>query len=283
MIQRRVLSLAAGLALTLLALPARAGDELPGVKLGDLEPAEAQALTQLLKEGACPCDPGLSLYECIKAKSCERATTLGQFGATKLGQGFSIDQVREAVVHKYLDEFVSYSFDLKDRPFEGSKNGRIVLVEFADFQCPHCALLSQVLKQIVAAYPRDVHLVYKSFPLRMPGLSEVAARAGWAAQQQGRFWPMHDLIFEHQGTLTDAKLKSFATELGLNLGRFEKDRNSDAARAYVLADRAEGSKANITGTPTLFINGKLYYEEKSVEALKAYIDKLLKKKPAATR
>lgn len=275
MMPRRTL-LAAGLALAFTVTSAVAG-EMPGVDLDKLEPSEAKALVQLMKEGACPCEPARSLYDCIVAKSCDRATSLAQFGATKFGQGFNVDEVREAVVRKYFDDNITFSFELADRPSKGAADGRVVMVEFADFQCPHCSEFAKVLSELVKVYPKDVRVVFKQFPLRMPSPSEAAARATWAAFQQDRFWPMHDLIFESVGAVTESKLTAFATELGLNLKKFDADMNSDAARTYVLSDRNEGAKTNLTGTPTLFINGKLYHEDKSLDALKAHVKSILEK------
>jgi protein-disulfide isomerase len=153
----------------------------------------------------------------------------------------------------------------------------VVIVEFADFECPHCGLLSKVMPEVLAAYPNDVTLYFKHFPLGTHLNSEAAARATWAAKQQGRFWPMHDMIFANQASLTLEKINGFARELGLNTQKFEADMNSPAAAAAVDKDRQEGIQSGLTGTPTLYINGKLYHEDKTADALKGYVRDLLKK------
>ncbi len=274
----RALALSFVLAFVAVALPAAAGAQsLPGVDLAGLAPADVQALTTLMQEGACPCDAKKSMAECIQAKSCPAATDLAVYGAKKFREGLGIDQVREAVVKKYLDDNVTFTFDLKDTPSKGATKGRVVIVEFADFECPHCGLLSKTMPEVLAAFPNDVTLYFKHFPLGAHLNSEPAARATWAAGQQGRFWPMHDMIFAHQATLTTDKIHGFARELGLNTKKFEADMNSPAAQEAVDRDRQEGLKSGLTGTPTLYINGKLYHEDKTADALKAHIRELLKK------
>jgi protein-disulfide isomerase len=278
---RFVLALAALLPLAAAAQPAPASQAapaaMPGVDTQGLAPADAQALTQLMQEGACPCDPKKSLLECIQAKNCEKATDLAQYGVKKFKEGLGTDQVREAVVKKYLDDNVTFTFDLKETPSKGAAKGRVVIVEFADFECPHCGMLSKVMPDVLHAFPNDVTLYFKNFPLGVHEHSEEAARAAWAAGRQGHFWQMHDLIFQNQATLSTDKFTAFARELGLNLQKFQADMASKEASAAVDHDRREGIDSGITGTPTLYINGKLYYDDKTADALKEYIRSQLAK------
>jgi protein-disulfide isomerase len=274
----RALALSFLLALAAVAPLSAAGAQgLPGVDVAGLAPADVQALTTLMQEGACPCDPKKSLAECIQAKSCPAASDLAVYGAKKFREGLGLDQVREAVVKKYLDDNVTYTFDLKDTPSKGAAKGRVVIVEFADFECPHCGTLAKTMPEVLAAFPNDVTLYFKHFPLGTHLNSELAARATWAAGQQGRFWPMHDMVFANQAALTAEKIKAFARELGLNTKKFEADLDSPAAHAAVDRDRQEGLQSGLTGTPTLYINGKLYHEDKTADALKAHVRELLKK------
>ncbi|MCA9558374.1 MAG: thioredoxin domain-containing protein [Myxococcales bacterium] len=250
---------------------------LPGVDTKGLVADEIGALSALMKEGACPCNPRLSLFECIEKKSCPQATELAAFGADRFRDGDGIEQVREAVVRKYLDEHVTFTFELGDTPSKGAKDGRIQIVEFADFECPHCALMRPVLEEVVKAYPKDVTVYFKQFPLQHHMFADLAARATLAAHRQGRFWPMHDLIFTNQGKLSAEKFVEFATELGLNVEKFKADLEDPALAKQIQRDRQEAIDAQLTGTPTLYINGKLYTEDKSPEAIKAYVQKAIGK------
>ena len=120
--------------------PAAAGP-MPGVDLKELDQEDIASLSKLMTNGACPCNHKKSLLECIEAKSCPAATDLANFGADKIREGLGGNQVEEAVVKKYLSDHVSYEFDLSNTPHKGPANAKIVMVEFADFQCPHCRRL----------------------------------------------------------------------------------------------------------------------------------------------
>lgn len=263
-----------GVALVLLGGVAHA-QGLPGVDLQKLAKPDVDALTELMKQGACPCAPKLSLLECITAASCPEATALAGFGADKFREGLGAEQVQEAVIRKYLfDHTPAQTFELADTPFKGDANGDIVVVEFADFECPHCAQLRDTMAELVKKHPKGIKLYFKQFPLGMHPQSEKAARATLAAHKQGRFWPMHDLCFQNQGRLEDGSYGKFAAELGLNLERFEADMASEAVGRQVQRDRDEGMAAGLQGTPTLYVNGKLYHEDKTMEGLVDFFERV---------
>jgi len=266
-----------GCALTLgLLLPgAASAQQMPGVNVKDLEPTEVQALATLMREGACPCDPNKSILQCIEAKTCPQATGLATFGADQFRDGAGLDQVREAVVRKYLNDFAVFKFS-HDGPAKGAKNGRIKIVEFADFECPHCALMRPVLNEIIKRHPEHVTVYFKQFPLGHHAYSELAARATLAAHKQGRFWPMHDLLFTNQGKLGPDRINAFAAELGLNTDKFKADLESPAVATQIQRDKQEGIDALLTGTPTIYINGRLYLDEKTVEGIDKHVVDLLK-------
>jgi protein-disulfide isomerase len=112
------------------------------------------------------------------------------------------------------------------------------------------------------------------FPLGRPQ-SNPAARAALAAHKQGKFWPMHDLIYENQGSLSDEKYERFAQQIGLNVSKFKTDMASPEIAAQVARDRAEGEKAEISGTPAIFMNGRKYMGDASMEGLNEAIDEAL--------
>lgn len=266
------------LLLTLVAWLGTASAALPGVNVKDLDAEDLASLSKLMNEGACPCDAKKSLMQCIEQKSCPAATELANFGADKIREGLGANQVAEAVIKRYLSDHVTFDFDLSKTPFKGAADGKIVLVEFADFECPHCALMKDVVKKVVKAYPNDVKVYFKHFPIQHHQFAETAARATLAAHRQQRFWPMHDLIFDNQSTLSADSFKGFAIELGMNVERFEKDLKDPAIAAQVQKDRQEGIEAQITGTPMLYINNKMYLGEKTPEKIGAKIKALLGKK-----
>lgn len=271
MLQRAVF---VAITLTTVALAAHAA-KLPGVDLNGIAPEDFDELMGLMREGACPCVPAQTLHQCIVENSCPQATDLARYGADKFREGLGADQVREAVVKRYMAEHVKYDIDVAGAPRKGAESGRIVIVEFADFQCPHCALIGPMIDRIIKKHPKDITLYFKNFPLPGHPHSETAARACWAAGRQDRFWEMHDIVFKNQAVLIDGSFSKFARELGLNVEKFESDLGSPAAHRYVRRDQEEAIKHQLGGTPTLIINGRMFLEDKTEEAIVAHIEQLL--------
>lgn len=160
---------------------------------------------------------------------------------------------------------------------KGKKTAKVTITEFSDFQCPYCARLQPTLKEVLTAYPNDVKLVYKDFPLSFHQHAKNAAKASRAAGEQGKFWEMHDLIFENFSTLSDEKFKEFATKLKLDMNKFLADFNSTKYDALIQQDIDLGRSASVSGTPTLFINGKRM-GQRSFNDFKSSIDAILKGK-----
>lgn len=145
----------------------------------------------------------------------------------------------------------------------GDKNSKVVLVEYSDFQCPACKIFYSFLKQIEEKYGAKMELVYRNFPLSQHANAMLAAQAAEAAGKQGKFWEMHDMIFENQDTWAvqnnaDAEktFVSYAQALKLNIGQFRKDLNSAEIKAKIEGDYQGGIKSGIDATPTFFLNGK---------------------------
>jgi len=161
-------------------------------------------------------------------------------------------------------------------PFKGPEGAPVVVAVFSDFQCPYCAKVSSLMDQVLALYPKEVKVVYKSFPLQTHQLAVPAAVAALAAHRQGKFWEMHDKIFENLNGLTEDKFPEFAKGLGLDMEKFAKDSADPQLRQQVQLDLQSGVKAEVRGTPTIFVNGRRL-NERSLEGMKALIDGELKK------
>lgn len=131
---------------------------------------------------------------------------------------------------------------------------KVVLIEFSDFQCPYCRQISSTLKEFVSKHQEQVALVYKHLPLiQIHDQALPAAKAAWAAQQQGKFWQFHDQLFAQQDKLREDLYVTIAKELDLNLEQFNRDRNSDAANQAMQEDVAIAQFLGIQGTPFLAI------------------------------
>lgn len=168
----------------------------------------------------------------------------------------------------------------EDRPTTGPGDARVTIVEFADFQCPACGTAHSVLKRLVEAYPQDIKLVFRHFPLTELHQNALpAAEAAEAARVQGKFWEMYDQLFAEQSAWedlsSDEALRSFeqyAQTLGLDVERFKREVNEHTHQARAQEDRADGTNLDVRGTPTLFVNNKLYTGQVTFNALKAVID-----------
>jgi len=133
-----------------------------------------------------------------------------------------------------------------------------------------------VLEQVLEKNPDKVKLVFKNFPLRNHKFAMEAATAALAAEKQGKFWEFHDLLFKDYNRLNEQKVKEIAQKLNLDMARFEKDRKDPGIRGLINRDLAEGNRAGVGGTPTIFINGRLL-RNRSPAGFQELIDKALKK------
>jgi protein-disulfide isomerase len=129
---------------------------------------------------------------------------------------------------------------------------------------------------VLEKYPKEVKLVFKNFPLEMHPLARKASSAVLAAHRQAKFWEYHHELFESMSSLSDQKFLDIAKGLNLNLDRFKKDMNDQSIQAIVQNDVQNGSAAGVTGTPTIFVNGKRL-ANRSIEGFQQMIDAELKK------
>jgi protein-disulfide isomerase len=166
-------------------------------------------------------------------------------------------------------------------PAKGPKNAPVTIIEFSDFQCPFCARVEPALKEMFKTFGNEVRLVYRQFPLGFHANAEKAAEASLCANDQGKFWEMHDAMFADQHALGVDKLKATAARLGLNASQFDKCLDGGKYKAQVRKDVAAGMAAGVQGTPTLFINGRVISGAVPFGEIKRVIDDELARKQSA--
>ncbi|MEY4667304.1 MAG: hypothetical protein RL518_3 [Pseudomonadota bacterium] len=171
--------------------------------------------------------------------------------------------------------------DITGSPVKGPATAKVTIVEFSDFQCPYCRRGYETMEQLVKAYPNDVKVVFKHFPLPFHNEAEPASKAAWAAQQQGKFWEYHEELFKNQDKLGSEYYMEIAKNLKLDLEKFKKDMASEAAAKQIKADMEIGQKNGIQGTPGFFVNGVAVKGAYPVDHFKGIIDRWLKGEPAA--
>jgi protein-disulfide isomerase len=141
-------------------------------------------------------------------------------------------------------------------PAHGPADAKVTVIEFSDFQCPYCAAAGETVKLLREKYGDKVRVVFRQFPLSFHENARVAAQASLAAHAQGKFWELHDLMFEHQAALDRPSLDGYAKQLGLDLVKWKAAMDDAKLDEQVHADMLLGRKAQVDGTPTMFINGK---------------------------
>lgn len=170
-----------------------------------------------------------------------------------------------------------YDLPIGKSPVRGPADAPVVMTEFSDFQCPFCARATPLIDQVLQAYPKEVKFVYKEFPLPMHSNALPASRAAIAAQRQGKYWEMHDKLFANQRALQPDNLKQYAQDLGLDVAKFEQDMASPEVQQQITEDMQLARQAGVTGTPTLYLNGKRI-QNRSFEGIKQMVDEALQKK-----
>jgi len=161
-------------------------------------------------------------------------------------------------------------------PMRGVDKAPVTIVKFEDFQCPYCKTVQPRFAEILKKYGGKVRVVHKDLPLEeLHPQARQAAEASRCAADQGKFWEYHDKLYEHSPKASADDLKTYANEIGLNLGSFERCYTSGKYKAAVQKDLLEGAALGLTGTPAFFINGRELVGAQPLEAFTAIIDEEL--------
>jgi protein-disulfide isomerase len=151
----------------------------------------------------------------------------------------------------------AYEIALGESPVKGRRDAPVTIVEFSDFQCPWCKTYQALMNQVLQLYPKDVKLVYKEFPLAEIHANAVgAAKAALAAARQGKFWEMHDMMYQNQDELGMNELKQYAQNVGLDVLQWQKDFSSPEVQQQLTREADEGRAAGVDSTPSFFVNGR---------------------------
>jgi protein-disulfide isomerase len=154
----------------------------------------------------------------------------------------------------------------------GPRTAPVTLVEYGDYECPYCGAAHPVVKEVRRRLGNSLRFAFRHFPLtRVHPHAQHAAEAAEAAGAQGKFWQMHDQLFEHQEALDDADLLLYAAAIGLDLDRFLNELETGVHAARVREDFLSGVRSGVNGTPTFFINGRRHEGASDVQTLLAVI------------
>jgi thiol-disulfide isomerase/thioredoxin len=165
-----------------------------------------------------------------------------------------MDMNKKAVRILTLD-FIK-EINIEGCPSKGPKDAPVVITEFTEFQCSHCAAFAPVLRQVHEKYPEQVRIVFKNYPLKTHQFSVVAAAAALAAERQGVFWRFHDRLFENGNSLDHEKIQSISMELGLDQEKFMRDMRDPDIMKQIRSDVEDAQGAGLSGVPAVFVNGR---------------------------
>lgn len=247
-----------------------------GAKLDALKDDEKKRFETLVDKLPSPCGKTHSLRTSRNTDaSCARAPFAVSYVTALIEDGASDEDVQNLYMSRYPSERKVAKLDVSAKvPHTGPDDARVVVVEFYDYGCPACAEFAPVLREVQEAYPRDVAVYYKQFPITAAHPdSGNAAQAALAAGKQGKFKEMHELLFENLHAHKKSDVDGYARKLGLDMAKFEAD--FAAASAQVDADRTEGNAAGVQGTPTAFLNGVRWEGPSTAKYLKMWVDEEL--------
>jgi protein-disulfide isomerase len=149
----------------------------------------------------------------------------------------------------------------------------VTLVEYGDYQCPYCGAAYPIIKEVQARMGERLRFVFRNFPISTSHpRAEQAAEAAEAAAAHGKFWEMHDLLYENQARLRDEDLHAYAERLGLDLGTFDRELAEHVYAERVHEDFMSGVRSGVNGTPTFYVNGARHDGPYDLETLLAVLE-----------
>jgi thiol-disulfide isomerase/thioredoxin len=247
----------------------------PGIDIGKLDDFERKVFFRVVNREASACGAGHSLLHSAKHDtSCRASFYAVRYVAHLVDSGFTDSEIGEKLEARFRTPRVP-RFELAFAPSKGAASGRVTVVEFVDYECPHCKHAQSLLRQVVDEYPSDVKVYFKHFPLSSHTNARLAAESAAAAHKQGKFWPYNEKVWANSESLTPAVLEKSAKDVGLDFARWRKDADSDAVKDRVHADKSEGTALGIMATPSIFINGRKYGDPLEIASVKDWIDEEL--------
>jgi len=247
---------------------------LDGVDISKLSKDKQDTFYKLVGSLSSPCGKAHSLRTSYKTDTaCKRAPFAVRYVAELLADEGTEAQVHEEYEKKYKNESPPVHLDVAKAPRIGNDDAPIRLVEFFDYQCPHCQAFKPMLEQVLADRGDKVVLHYMMFPLDKHTNSKLAAQGALAAAQLGKFHEMHDILFAKSPNHTKDDIMGYAKDLGLDAGQFAAA--YDAQASHVASDIAQGDAAGVDSTPTVFFNDHKYEGPMHPKYIEMWIDEEL--------
>ena len=248
---------------------------LEGIDTSALTVREKREWSSYVTKYQSPCPGTGTIAECVKEKkACDSCMPAAKYLLGLVRDGRTEEQVDASFKNRF-DASAVKDVAIDESPSKGPENAPITVVEFADFQCPHCGLMAPVVKKAWSERKANVKVVFKFLPLPMHPQAEPAAKAAIAAWRQGKFWEMHDKLFANQMKLDSSDLDRYAKEIGLDLAKFRTDMESTTTKDRIERDKKLSDQLQVGGTPTFYVNGRNFDVQQD---LGAWLDTELKGK-----
>jgi hypothetical protein len=229
--------------------------EMGGFDTASLSTAERDLLWNVANDVLSPCGDPHSLAVCARDRLCNTCRPALRFLSRRVQDGFDAERLGDLIRARFSRD-AAVRINIEGAPIRGSAAAAVTLVEFSDYECPHCAGAAPVLRDIEREFGERLKVVHMHFPLSGHLHAMAASRAAVAAGRQGKFWEFHDLLFANQSALENQNLEQYAQRIGLDMTRFRADLAATESETRVASDRREGERLQIDGTPAVYINGR---------------------------
>jgi protein-disulfide isomerase len=218
-----------------------------------------------------PCGKAESLKRSLEANdpSCKSLPFAKKFVEQLAGADAPADEITDLYRNRFGAR-EELTFNLRETPFVGTPNAPVVMVEFFDYLCPHCREAAPILEKFVEGRGKDVVLYYKMYPLHKESMDH--ARGAIAAQKQGKFKELHTRLFR---AASRDDVFALAKDAGLDMAKFTADFNDPSTMAKINADKEEGQRARLQGTPTIYMNNRMYMDGLTPDRLGDWVDEEL--------
>jgi protein-disulfide isomerase len=253
--------------------PARVLSELQGFDFGRLPPAAKRELATVLTDEFDGCGRPMTLLASLKkGDACRHTKRMVGLAAGLAAEGSSASEIiGQLARHNQGFGRGRVALTIDERACLGPKDAKVTLVEFSDFECPVCGAVRPLLERFVKDHP-STRLCWSPFPLDMHRHATLCAQAALFARDAGKFWAVHDALYEHAQEISAPLVRKVLADHGLDLKAFDKSIAADTYGAEIKASKDAGRSSGVDGTPTLFVNGRRHVLGFATETLSASVD-----------
>jgi protein-disulfide isomerase len=258
----------------------------PGYELAATDVALRETFLKILHTEHCPCGHPHHVARCLHRDKprCQDSHLMARFALRRLRTGDSMSRVVLMLDRMFQQGEKAVSIPVDGAPVRGVAEAPLTLVAFTDFQCPFCKKAQEMVQRLLDAHPGKLRLIFKHLPLKRHRRAMLASQAAVAAQNQGKFWEMHDLLFENQKELSREGILEFAKRLKLDTPRFEQELDLPQTRARIEAEAELAKKIGVKGTPAFYLNGRKVNGATTFEDYRDYaeveLDRIADRRPA---